>query len=207
MTIGNIQTIVFQCATCGVFYFDDISPFEFSGKKEISISCKCNKNSLKIAIKRRKQMILSIPCFLCNETHTYIFSINQMFSDDLKVLKCPKKNMKIGFIGNESSVSDALDCHENALNDILKEMGMPRLCKNIEVVIESINYIHDLAEEGKIRCECGNNKLEMDVLTNKIKLKCYDCGNEINLPTRNNEDLRYIHAQSVILLQKNENVL
>lgn len=115
--------------------------------------------------------------------------------------------MEIGFVGKDESVRDALDHHEDLLKSILEEMGIPELCKNIEVVIESINYIHDLAELGKIHCECGNNNVEMDVLTNVLKLRCTFCGNEISLFTRNNEDLKCIQAQTMIYLQKGRTIL
>lgn len=206
MMVRKEQTIVFQCANCGGFYFDTISLFKFSGKKEEYINCKCGKNSIKIVLKDKKISIL-VSCFLCSEIHIYTFSMEQLFSDKLKTLQCPRKNMKIGFIGKDDSVRNALDSYENLLNSILKEMGIPELCKNIEVAIESINYIHDLAELGKITCECGNNKVEMDVFTNALKLRCSSCGNEISLLTRNNEDLKNIQAQSNIVLNKDKTIL
>ncbi|HOA79467.1 MAG TPA: hypothetical protein PKK61_00175 [Defluviitaleaceae bacterium] len=200
MLINEMQTIVFQCASCGSFCFDVISLFDFSGKKEQHIVCKCSQSSVRLTLVN-KQIVISIPCFLCSQTHAYTYKINQFFSDTLKILQCPKKNMKIGFIGNDSQVRNALDSHENSLNEILKEMGISNLCNNIEVAIESINYIHDLAELGKINCECGSNKIEMDLLTNKVKLRCIYCGNEIFLLTRNNEDLKHLKSQSNIFLK------
>lgn len=202
--ISESQTIVFQCAVCGGFYFDTISLFDFSGNKEEKIRCKCSNTSVRISLIAKNQILISIPCFLCNETHTYTYKISKIFSDTLNILQCPKKNMKIGFIGNDNKVRAALDSHEDSLNEILKEMGIPKLCNNIEVAIESINYIHDLAELGKINCECGNNKVDMDVLTNKVKLKCSFCGNEIILLTRNNKDLKYLQSQSNIFLRKTQ---
>lgn len=207
MMVGKEQTIVFQCADCGGFYFDTISIFNFSGKKEEYIKCKCGKNSVKIILKDKKKISILIPCFLCGDIHTYTFSVDRLFSDALKTLQCHKKHMIIGFIGKDDTVRNALDCHENFLNSILEEMGIPELCKNIEVLIESINYIHDLAELDKISCECGNNKVEMDVLTNGVKLRCAFCGNELSLPTRNNEDLKNIQAQSNISLHKTQTIL
>jgi len=202
MLINELQTIVFQCAACGGYCFDIISLFDFSGNKDEKIQCKCSRSSVQLSLNDKKQIILSVPCFLCSDIHTYTYKINQFFSDSLKILQCPKKNMKIGFIGNDTKVRSALDSHENSLNEILKEMGMTNLCNNVEVAIESINYIHDLAEQGRISCECGSNKIEMELLANQVKLSCYFCGSETVLLTRNNEDLKYLQSQPNILLKK-----
>ncbi|NLK98730.1 hypothetical protein [Defluviitalea saccharophila] len=207
MMLGKEQTIVFQCATCGRFCFNNLSLFNFSGKKEEYLSCKCGKTSIRIILKDRRKVSILVPCFLCSEIHTYTFSMDKFFSDSLKTLQCPKKHMKIGFIGKDEGVRNALDHHEDLLKSILEEMGIPELCKNIEVAIESINYIHDLAELGKINCECGNTNVEMDVLTNGLKLRCTFCGNEMSLLTRNNEDLKFIQAQTIIYLQKDRTIL
>lgn len=207
MMLGKEQTIVFRCATCGRFCFNNLSLFNFSGKKEEYLSCKCGKTSIKVIFKDKRKISIMLPCFLCNAIHTYTFSADHFFFDSLKTFQCPKKHMEIGFVGKDESVRDALDHHEDLLKSILEEMGIPELCKNIEVVIESINYIHDLAELGKIHCECGNNNVEMDVLTNVLKLRCTFCGNEISLFTRNNEDLKCIQAQTMIYLQKGRTIL
>jgi hypothetical protein len=111
--------------------------------------------------------------------------------------------MKIAFIGEDEKVRNELDHHENTLKAILTEMGIFTQYTNLEVTIESINRIHDLAEGQHIHCDCKNEAIQMDILMDQIKLTCAFCRKEAVVFTRNNQDLKNLEERKEIYLTRN----
>ena len=47
-------------------------------------------------------------------------------------------------------------------------------------MLDSLNLIHDIAERGNLFCECGNDDIELLLLSDRIYLRCNLCpGNKI----------------------------
>jgi hypothetical protein len=202
MIIDNVQTIVFRCVYCGAFHFEEFMIFDFSGKKQKTMYCKCEMGYVKMYMNRSRQLCVEIPCFICNKSHTYTFTLEQLLKKPVLILKCMYKHMEIAFLGSDSEVRHALDQHESSLDRVLDACGMPPSCVNIEVMMESINSIHDLAEKNGVYCECGKGQIHMMIFSDRIKLFCTSCDNNLFFFTRDNQDLKYVSTKKQIVLEK-----
>lgn len=175
MIIDTSKTIAYKCSSCGAFQFINISLFEMSSKKESSFTCRCNGSSLVIAREGLNDYRIVIPCIGCGTDHIYLFGRKELVSGEIHVLNCPKTGMQQCFIGNDEDVRGKLDSLEKEFDELIDTLGYDNYFVNTQVMFDSLNIIHDIAEKGNLFCECGNNDIELLLLSDKIYLRCKKC--------------------------------
>jgi hypothetical protein len=108
--------------------------------------------------------------------------------------------MPICFIGRDHEVRARVDSLENELDELISMFGYDNYFKNTRVMFDTLNIIHDIAEQENLYCECGNHDIELILLPDVIQLKCKDCFRLETLKAATNEDLKNITQASKICL-------
>jgi hypothetical protein len=119
---------------------------------------------------------------------------------DLNVLNCPETGMQLCFIGRDEPVRKKVDSLEEEYDELIDMYGYESYFKNTQVMFDSLNKIHDIAEKGNLSCECGSTGIELVLLSDRILLKCVKCSTSILFRAATNEDLKYILTRRHILL-------
>lgn len=200
MLIDTSVTFAYKCSSCGTFDFFNISVFNLLFKKECILNCRCNNSSIIITWENSRHFKVKAPCIGCGSDHAFVLGRKEILSGDIKVFYCPETGIKLCFIGNDEEVRRKIDNLEKELDDLINLFGYDNYFKNTQVMFDSLNKIHDIAEQGNLYCKCGNDDIELILLSNKIHLRCTKCSGKKVIFAASNKDLKYLLTKKQILL-------
>lgn len=202
MLIDTNMTMAYKCSECGTFEFFNIYVFELLKRENLNLTCRCKKSDITICPNGSSVLKARVPCFACGEDHEFAFRPKEMLNRDIMVLCCPHTGIQLCFIGNDIKVRAKIDTLEQEQDELINNLGYDDYFKNTRVMFDSINHIHDIAEKGNLICECGNDHVELVLLSDTIQLKCSKCPGSVVLSAASNEDLKYILRTQQIYLRQ-----
>lgn len=203
MLIDADVTIAYKCSSCGSFKFFNISLFKLLNKNEYSFTCECNRSQIHVIAKWDGSCKLIIPCIGCGSRHEFSLKRKNLVRDKIFNFTCPLTGIIQCFIGKDGMVRKRVDELEKELDRLIDTFGYESYFKNTQVMLDSLNKIHDIAESGNLFCECGNNDIELLLLSDRIHLRCKSCFSTRTINATSNEDLKEIFAENQILLKSN----
>lgn len=200
MLIDASVTIAYKCTFCGSFKFLNISLFTFLYNKSCSLSCHCKKSWIAIKREGENKYLFSIPCIGCGREHAYLLKRKMILSGQTQTITCPDTGMQICFIGRDEVVRRKIDNLEKELDELMDTYGYDSYFLNTQVMLDTLNRLHDIAMSGNLFCECGNSDIELALLSDCILLSCGKCGGVKEIPAFRNEDLKEILTKSRIMI-------
>ena len=84
--------------------------------------------------------------------------------------------MGLAFIGDKDKVEHAIEENNKYIKEILTTCGLEHSGKNGIAILKALDKMQQLSDEGAVKCECGSNFIDLDVLENGIVLECCECG-------------------------------
>jgi hypothetical protein len=200
MIVDTYLTISYKCNVCGTFDFLPVSLFGLMRNSRTKILCRCKKSSIEIFQKNQRDFIVHVPCIACGRSHMHSFNRKILFKSGTTTYLCPNTLIQQCFIGNDIDVRVKVDSIERELDDIIDRCGYDSYFDNTQVMFDSLNRIHDLAEQGNLLCECGNNEIGLFLYPGSIYLKCAVCPAAITIPAVSNENLKVLLTKNQIIL-------
>lgn len=199
MVINTSATLAFYCAHCGKIHTHTISRFSLDTCHPVELRCSCGHLQAKIFPARKGRLFLSIYCELCRKNH--VLCVNYKHSDtaELRKLYCANNNLELGFVGNRQLIEQTLEQHRYAVNRALPDQSGTDN-ENSQVLLDVLNRVHDIAENGGVRCNCGTAAIRAEVLAACIELRCQACGARVTLAARNEMDLARLEEVKTIEL-------
>lgn len=200
MIINTGITFAYKCSSCGTFQFNNISLFEISQKEESVFTCRCKKAALVMKKESPAVFKIVIPCIGCGTSHIYLMSIKEFIAQEIYIFNCPNTGIEQCFVGSEQAVRKKIDKLEREYDELINMFGYDNYFINTQVMFDSLNIIHDIAERGNLFCECGNDDIDLLLLSDKIYLRCSLCpGNKI-IYASSNEHLKVSLLRKQIML-------
>jgi hypothetical protein len=201
MLIDMHVTIAYKCFSCGTFEFTNINLFELFLHNTYVSRCRCNGAKLEITGISRNKYKISVPCIGCGSEHFWILDREQFFNNDILINTCPVTGIKHCFMGRDADVRNYIDNFEKELDVIIDDLGYENYFNNTQVMIDTLNKIHDIAEQGNLHCECGCEDIKVSMLRKGIYLKCAQCSGNKFIPASSNNDLKKTMKKvSIVLL-------
>lgn len=205
MLIDTSVTIAYKCPSCGSFKFFSISVFQIFQQKNQSLKCDCGGSTIEIIRKKRYGFAFLVPCIGCEGKHLAVLSKSGFVFSKINTYRCTNTGIELCFIGKDYIVRENIDKLEKEFDKLIDMLGYDSYFKNTQVMYDSLNKIHDIAEEGNLFCECGNNDIEIKLLSDKIYLKCKKCSASRDIYAISNEHLKDIQMKQEILIHKGMN--
>ncbi|MCX8129631.1 MAG: hypothetical protein N3I35_05965 [Clostridia bacterium] len=205
MLIDTSVTVAYKCSSCGGYIFFDVSYFDLLSKKKYHAACCCNNSRIFIFKENFRDYKLQIDCIGCGNNHTYSIKRKDIIGKDISVFSCPVTGIQQCFIGNGDLVRNKVDSLEKEMDALIDKLGYDNYFKNTRVMYDSLNRIHDIAEQGSLVCECGNGDIELSLLSDRIYMRCRKCYATAEVRAASNEDLKELFAVRHIFLTGNEN--
>lgn len=176
MIIDFNRTVAYICPGCGEIAYGEFSLFELSGGRGISVSCGCGKSALKISCKSDTTYTISVKCQICEKEHIYAVPLAELLHSHFLDYMCSELLIGLVFIGDKDKVEHAVAENNKYIKEILTTCGIEHSGKNGIVILKALDKMQQLSDEGGVRCECGSNLIDLDVLENGIVLECCECG-------------------------------
>lgn len=204
MLIDTTKTIAYKCSSCGSFEFYTISVFSLLHKKENNYSCRCKKSCMTIKREGESGFLIKTPCIGCGNEHIFFIGKKEMIFNQLNVFNCPETGMQQCFLGNDLLVRKKVDSLEEELDELMDMFGYDNYFKNTQVMLDSLNKIHDIAAQGSLFCQCGSGDIELVLLSDRILLKCSRCSSSKMVRAASNEDLKELMQMYGILITSDD---
>lgn len=202
MLIETSVTIAYKCNSCGSFEFFNVSLFNLLYEKEISFYCRCKKSSITIKQEGKSGFLIKTPCIGCGNEHIYLLGKKDMLKKELSIFNCPETGIQQCFLGKDGNVRKRVDSLEEELDELIDMFGYESYFKNTQVMLDSLNRIHDIAEQRNLYCECGSEKIELVLFPDRVLLKCGKCNANKIIHAATNEDLKDILMKQQISISE-----
>lgn len=206
MLIDTSVTIAYKCSSCGSIGFYNASLFKLLKDGENNFGCRCKKSELTVT-GNESGYLVKISCIGCGNYHIYSVDRKEIIKKGIVVLSCPETGLQLCFTGRDELVRKKVDDLEKQLDQLIDMFGYESYFKNTQVIFDLLNKIHDIAEQGNLCCECGNNDIELVLLPESIILKCRRCMLEDRIEAATNKDLMEIMQKGSILLTQEDSSL
>ena len=193
-------TIAYKCFSCGTFDFTKVNLFKLFLYENIKSCCKCGNAILKIEKTNRNDFRLMVPCIGCGTEHQHLIARESLLCNNVTIFTCPTTGIKNCFIGKDDAVRKFIDRFEKELDGIIDGLGYDSYFENPQVMLDTLNKIHDIAETGNLRCGCGSDQIIVSMLQRGIALKCIKCYRDRFIPASTNNDLKKILQREKITL-------
>lgn len=203
MLIDMDVTIGYKCFSCGTFDFTNINLFNLFLQGSVSSKCRCGGAKLEIHEICKNEYKLTVPCIGCGSKHFHIISREDFINNEVTIYTCPITGIKQSFLGRDAMVRAYIDNFEKELDVMIDGLGYDSYFVNNQVMIDTLNKIHDIAEQGYLHCECGCDDINVSMLKKGIYLKCSNCSGCKFIPAASNNDLKKtLQRVSIVLLEK-----
>ncbi|KYZ78243.1 hypothetical protein AXX12_01485 [Anaerosporomusa subterranea] len=188
MVIYTSAALALYCSHCGKIHTHNICRFSLNACNQTELRCSCGHMQAKISPARKDQFFLTIYCELCRKNHVLCVNFTHSGASELRKLYCANNNLELGFVGKRQLIEQTLERHRYAVNRALPDQSGTDN-ENSQVLLDVLNRVHDIAESGGVRCNCGSAAIRAEVLASCIELRCQTCGASVALAARNDMDL------------------
>lgn len=201
MLYTTVTTLAIRCPECGALEFHNLSRFALSGQGNFQVKCSsCGSFLLGLIRKKPHSYWLQIPCVLCETKHIREISGTSLWTGKTVNLTCPESGLELGFIGRAEEVKKLAQTLDPGLESLIEDMLSDEDFNNSEVMHEVMQRLQDIADNGGLFCQCGNERIEVDVFVDRLELHCPECDSINIIYAETEEDLKVIQEVETIEL-------
>jgi len=195
MVINTVSTLALYCSRCGKIHMHNISRFNLKSTGRRNLLCSCGQIQATITSSGERQCLLDIPCVLCQTNHIICLDSKRLWHADMDKIYCVQENFELGFIGARQIIAETVNKFTVEFKKVAADMDEYGDCiLNPQVMLETLNKIHDMAAKGGLHCRCGSSAIGAEVLPDGIELECAQCGGQLVIPAQSEGDLTDIEA-------------
>ncbi|HLN60012.1 MAG TPA: hypothetical protein VK464_00575 [Symbiobacteriaceae bacterium] len=194
MLIPAHTTFAIRCPQCGRLETSTVSRFAFSGAGgSVKVACSCGSHKLSVSA-RAEQVAVQLPCYLCDGLHFLYFSPRNFWKGHLKPVACPETDLQLGVFGPEAEVEVYARTGGTELDRLMDDEAFGEYFDHPVVMFEALSRVHNMAEEGRLSCVCGNDHIAVDIYPERLELCCPDCGRRKTIMAARDEDLTLLET-------------
>ncbi|HLV10724.1 MAG TPA: hypothetical protein VKY40_10970 [Halanaerobiales bacterium] len=201
MVIELSTAFAIRCPACGHLDIYELNIFQFSGEENVEISCDCGAHIALIYKKGSKYISISYYCIICDDEHNIVMPQKVFWSQNrLQSLLCLNTEINLGYFGRPDLIKKEVERQQEELNSMANELGFDEF-DNPEIMLEILDYLHDVAAEGGLYCECGSHDISIELYSNKLKLSCNRCNSIRQLLASKKSDLNKLKKTDEIVIK------
>ena len=202
MVIKLTTSITIRCSDCGKLNIDRINIFQLSGNRKFNVYCDCG--SKKITLRKTKGYLeVFYYCSVCDSEHRKVIPENKFwYLTTSKPLKCTRINLNLGYYGAHDLLAKMILQQKEELDSMANELGFENF-SNPELILEVLDYLHDLASRGSLICKCGYQGIYLNIGSDRIQLSCNFCNYSVDIPVSSKEQLNNLKDLNELILADN----
>ncbi len=200
MVIEISTAFAMRCPICGRLETHQINIFQLSGKKIHQIECSCG---YKKASLRRKGNHIQVDyfCVICDEMHSKTASNNLFWTKNhLNFLSCLETELNLGYYGSYKLLKEEIDRQKAELDSIADELGFDDF-EDPELMLEALDYLHDIAADGKLDCDCGSHNINIELYSDTVELICNHCRTRLSIPAATEENIKLLKNKDLVRIK------
>lgn len=195
MLIPTSTVVAIRCPACDRVEFHVLSLFSFAGGNSAKINCSCGAPVMQVSTREYRNFQVQVRCGMCETRHLWQFQRRDLWSTEVVNLQCDETDLEIGCIGPKEQVKQCIRNHqERSLSEMAEELGFSGYFENPGVSYEMLENLYNIADAGRLSCQCGNQNIEMEIFPNRVELRCGYCRSGGALGTEGEADLTMLRA-------------
>lgn len=199
MLVTTERVVAVQCPSCGKLGVHTFFLFTVNSE-DLILTCECGFRKMQISRKSR-MVCVQVSCIICEQEHLTLIPLSEVLQTDLLTLCCPNTRVELAYWGaSEAEVLQASQ-ESNSLSEVLDSVENDYLT-NRQVMIEALRILERFADSGLLRCECGNERIDLDVYSDKIELACPACGSLLLMYAETPADIEPLRRLASITLRQ-----
>ncbi|MFP4016114.1 MAG: hypothetical protein ACLFUI_03690 [Halanaerobiales bacterium] len=200
MVLDLSTAFAMRCPTCGRLDVNHLNIFELSGEREVMFRCECGTQKAAVRKKGSRYIVVDYYCIMCDKEHSVVFPANVFWSRrHLNSLLCLETDLNLGYFGSYKLINEEIERQQEELNSMANELGFDEFV-DPEVMLEILDYLHDIAATGGLYCECGSHNINIELFSDKLELSCNTCNAVKQIPASKRGDLDAIKKLDEIVV-------
>ena len=202
MLINTNSIMAMRCPVCGIIRYHGLSRFAISKGNPFYVNCSCGATALIISTKDHSLYRLQVPCLVCETNHQIEFTGKFLWSGEVIRLSCSDTELELGYIGPEQTVREIIYNQGQELDALADDMNDEDYFHNSDIMYEVLGCLHEIAEQGDLYCQCGNQGIEVELFPDCLELHCRNCGSINIIYAETEDDLDVIRQVDTIELAR-----
>jgi len=174
-------------------------------REQYPVRCSCGQVLAKIGPPVKNQHFLEYECPYCGHGHTAVITVKELAGSEPVPLVCPELEMPAAFIGLEKAVVEAFNTQDRSLEEVARELGFVDYFENPEIMYEVLGHLYQIADGGNLSCSCGNYYIEVEISSDRVELRCKQCGAVAVVSASTSDDLKTVRRMLEIKLAEGRN--
>ena len=200
MFLNGCKTIIVRCQSCGRLREYDFNIFDVMSNNKVKYRCSCGETNIVVNRKNNKRMNMEIGCLGCGGKHYYELGLREILKDS-DMFYC-LLGYKLCFLDDDKIDNQIFLKKQVDLEDNSREICGEGYFNNLKVLTIALKKLYTLNEEDKIDCDCGNSKINIEIFSDRIELKCLNCHSVNIIFTETEEDLSVLLKKDRIRLRE-----
>ena len=197
--IDGCKSIVVRCRFCGRLRRYELNIFNINENNVQEYKCKCGETNVKLA-RINNKVKLEIGCFSCGEIHHFILDLQKMLKSK-NILYCIFGE-KLCFLGSKEKANQIILENQTNLCDNSSISYEGDYFTNFNILEKVLKHIYALNKDGKINCDCGKSKIDIQLFPDRLELKCNNCKSVKMIFAETEDDLSIIMNKDKIMLRE-----
>lgn len=202
MIISSSIFLAVRCQACSKLETHELSIFRLQKGKYRKMKCVCSNHEFQIKIDHLNNIYFKIPCSCPEGEHVFQYKLKDILRVKLHFGVCEETREVIFCVGNRNHIEEKVEGINREIDRIMESFGYESYFHNPEIMMESLNRVHALAEEHNLYCDCGSREIDMNLFPDRIELRCLKCNSLSVIYTETQEDLRNIKNTQAIIMHE-----
>jgi hypothetical protein len=172
--ITTRTTLALRCPDCGQPGFFPLSRFELNSGKH-KVICSCGTHLATITKTGPKNFSLHVECPLCEARHQQTFKAFQLWGGGIQKVACELSGLEIALIGPKEQVRENIRLTDRPAKEMAEDLGYDKHFLNPEIMYQALDFLRELAEDGRLDCGCGAGHIDVEAYPDRIELFCTEC--------------------------------
>ena len=201
MVLEYSTAFAMRCPVCGHLDVEKINIFNFSGASKHTIYCRCGSKKGIFTRKDSGNIALTYFCLICSSEHSLLITSLKFWSNSrLFSLHCLETELNLGYYGPYHMLNERISRQKQDLESLASELGFDDF-DDPEVMLNVLDYLHDIAEKSGLYCECVSPDINIELFSDHINLGCGKCSNTYKISASTPEDLNKLKMSDELVLQ------
>ncbi|MFW6034650.1 MAG: hypothetical protein ACOCRZ_00195 [Halothermotrichaceae bacterium] len=201
MVVDLSTAFAMRCPDCGRLDVHHINIFQLSGDRRLDFVCECGTRKAVLKRKGKKYISITYYCIICEKEHRVILPRGVFWArKHLNSLVCLDTDLNLGYFGSYKLIREELNRQQEELDSMADELGFDDFA-NPEIMLEILDYLHDIAAAGGLYCECGSHNINIELFSEKLELSCNNCNSVRQISASTKDDLTRIKSLDEIIIK------
>lgn len=200
MVVYGCKSLIIKCDLCHRLKEYEFNLFNIMKYDKIEYECSCGQ-VINISIEKETLLRNKAISFRLKDV-CFKFPLHSIVRRDS--IFHTFGHSSVFFLGQKEIGRRKLEELGFEANDIIYEGNRNDVFVNFDIITKALLKLFDLEKKDKIKCDCGNSNIKIELFSDRVELQCLSCHSTKLIFAETEEDLDIILNKDMISLKKSD---